>query len=238
MSGFLFICALCISLPTHLPRLPRSCCMNPPFSYLSYYALIKAALSLQLRERHGGYAGSGVGARRPSHTLPPSFLHSTRPCPGPRHRRPLPRPPPTLSHLAVGGVDMLRRRYRCTYVRGSASRHSRPNFELRDKGRVTPRDGTLVLAWRDGGVRQRRRTRSTTTPPSWSTPRPPYRAGAGAFTTHLNPVFDGPTAVTNARPLHTQRACLRHPPWPALLDADAPRALRRPQPSPRPLPFL
>ena len=31
------------------PRLPSGCCINPPFFYLSYYALIKAALSVCLQ---------------------------------------------------------------------------------------------------------------------------------------------------------------------------------------------
>ena len=38
------------------------------------------------------------------------------------------------------------------------------------------------------------------------------------------------------RPLQTQRACLRHPSWSTLLNAAAPRTLRRPHPSPLPFP--
>ena len=50
--------ASCLFVPFALPcqrtgpRLPSSCCMNPPFFYLSYCALIKAALSLDSATSH------------------------------------------------------------------------------------------------------------------------------------------------------------------------------------------
>ena len=46
-----------------------------------------------------------------------------------------------------------------TYVRGSASasslRRSRQSSGLRGKGRAASRDGTVISAWRDCGLRQR-----------------------------------------------------------------------------------
>ena len=61
MFGFLFVCALCIALPTHLPPAASQLPHEPAvfFLNLGYYALINAALSL------------GQGAST-SHPLSPS----------------------------------------------------------------------------------------------------------------------------------------------------------------------